>query len=146
MFVESTDGCAVIRPQLGVYILGAIPPADRPAVVRHLAACSSCRDELAALAALPGLLIRPQAIAAALSPAPRDPHPARDPQPARDPHPARDLPARDPHPARDLPADRHHRRRHRPHRRRRLHPGSPSRHPGQLPLTGPWTVTSVWPR
>src|SRR5579871_5304614 len=31
VFVESTDDCAVIRPQLGVYILGAIPPADRPA-------------------------------------------------------------------------------------------------------------------
>jgi predicted lipoprotein with Yx(FWY)xxD motif len=54
----STGECAGIRPQLGVYVTGAIAPADRAVVVRHLASCGRCRDELAGLAALPGLLRR----------------------------------------------------------------------------------------
>ena len=53
-----TGECAGIRPQLGVYVTGAIGPADRAALVRHLASCERCRDELAGLAALPGLLRR----------------------------------------------------------------------------------------
>jgi Putative zinc-finger len=48
--------CAEIRPALGVYILGAISPADRSAVDRHLAGCADCRAELTGLAALPGRL------------------------------------------------------------------------------------------
>jgi len=48
--------CAEIRPELGVYILGAASPADRARVVRHLASCRSCREEVAGLATLPGLL------------------------------------------------------------------------------------------
>ena len=57
--------CAVIRPLLGVYLTGAIAPADRVVVVRHLAACADCRTELAGLAGLPGLLRRPPVHAAA---------------------------------------------------------------------------------
>jgi predicted lipoprotein with Yx(FWY)xxD motif len=59
--------CADIRLQLGVYVFGAITPADRALVVRHLSACPRCRDELVGLAALPGLLLRPSALAAAHS-------------------------------------------------------------------------------
>ena len=57
--------CAGIRPLLGVYLTGAIAPADRAVVVRHLAACADCRAELAGLAGLPGLLRRPPVHAAA---------------------------------------------------------------------------------
>jgi predicted lipoprotein with Yx(FWY)xxD motif len=48
-----------------VYLTGAIAPADRAAVVRHLALCADCRAELAGLAALPALLRRPPVQAAA---------------------------------------------------------------------------------
>ncbi|MGH3125397.1 MAG: anti-sigma factor family protein, partial [Streptosporangiaceae bacterium] len=48
--------CGEIRHALGVYILGAISPADRGAVDRHLAWCADCRAELTGLAALPGRL------------------------------------------------------------------------------------------
>ena len=57
--------CAGIRPLLGVYLTGAIAPADRAVVVRHLAACADCRAELAGLAGLPALLRRPPVYAAA---------------------------------------------------------------------------------
>jgi predicted lipoprotein with Yx(FWY)xxD motif len=63
-----TGECAGIRHQLGVYVTGAIAPADRAALVRHLASCQRCRDELAGLAALPGLLRRTPAWAAAQPP------------------------------------------------------------------------------
>jgi anti-sigma factor RsiW len=46
------------RLELGVYVLGAIGAADRSAVESHLAGCADCRNELAELAALPGLLGR----------------------------------------------------------------------------------------
>jgi anti-sigma factor RsiW len=65
--MDSTGECADIRPQLGVYVFGAITAADRATVVRHLAGCPRCRDELAGLASLPGLLLRPPAVAAAYS-------------------------------------------------------------------------------
>lgn len=52
------DGCAQCRNELGVYVLGAIGPAARAQVEQHLAACPRCRDELAGLAGLPGLLRR----------------------------------------------------------------------------------------
>lgn len=48
--------CAQIRNELGVYVLGAIEPGERARVGRHVAWCSRCRDELAGLAGLPGLL------------------------------------------------------------------------------------------
>jgi len=63
--VDGSGECADIRAQLGIYVFAAITPADRATVVRHLAACPVCRDELVGLAALPGLLIRPSAVAAA---------------------------------------------------------------------------------
>jgi len=63
--MDDAGTCAGIRPQLGVYLTGAIAPADRAAVIRHLGACADCRAELAGLAALPGLLRRPPVQAAA---------------------------------------------------------------------------------
>lgn len=54
-----TDGkCAQTRLELGVYLLGAIEPAQRTLVERHLAACQACRAELSDLAGLPSLLRR----------------------------------------------------------------------------------------
>lgn len=50
--------CADTRQALGVYILGAIDPAERSLVDKHVAGCSECRDELAGLAGLPALLSR----------------------------------------------------------------------------------------
>lgn len=43
---------------LGCYLLGALEPAERAAVEAHLRGCAACRDELSALAGLPGLLSR----------------------------------------------------------------------------------------
>lgn len=40
------------------YVLGALSPVERAAFERHLAACASCRDAVAELAVLPGLLGR----------------------------------------------------------------------------------------
>ena len=50
--------CGELREALAVYVLGAIEPADRSVVDRHLPGCADCRDELAGLAALPALLRR----------------------------------------------------------------------------------------
>jgi hypothetical protein len=50
--------CSWVRTSLGVYVLGAIEPAERAEVDAHLPACSRCRDEVAALAGLPALLGR----------------------------------------------------------------------------------------
>jgi predicted lipoprotein with Yx(FWY)xxD motif len=52
------NDCVHIRGELGVYLLGAIAPADRATVVQHLASCPRCRDEMAGMAALPALLGR----------------------------------------------------------------------------------------
>jgi hypothetical protein len=43
---------------LGVLVLGAIEPEERPALESHLAVCPSCSAELHQLAMLPGLLHR----------------------------------------------------------------------------------------
>ena len=48
--------CAQARNALGVYLLGAIEPGERAQVEDHLVSCPRCREELAALAGLPGLL------------------------------------------------------------------------------------------
>ncbi len=53
-----TWDCTDARPSLGVYVLGAIDPAERGLVDAHLATCRDCRDELAGLAGLPALLAR----------------------------------------------------------------------------------------
>jgi hypothetical protein len=42
----------------GAYILGALEPAERAEYERHLATCPPCRDAIAQLAVLPGLLGR----------------------------------------------------------------------------------------
>ncbi len=49
-------GCREIKQALGVYVLGAIDPAERAQVDEHLAACPECREELASLAGLPAML------------------------------------------------------------------------------------------
>jgi anti-sigma factor RsiW len=54
---ELTD-CGDIRRALGVYVVGAIDPAERAAVDAHLSHCAECREELAGLAGLPALLGR----------------------------------------------------------------------------------------
>jgi len=54
--VTTPRDCAEIRAALGVYVVGAIDPADRAIVDSHLAWCTGCREELAGLAALPGRL------------------------------------------------------------------------------------------
>jgi len=66
--MDDAGTCAGIRPQLGVYLTGAIASADRVVVVRHLTACDGCRAELAGLAGLPALLRRPPVQAAAQDP------------------------------------------------------------------------------
>ncbi len=58
MIPAGKPGCGEIRQALGVYVVGAIDPAERSVVDRHLASCSACRDELAGLAGLPALLGR----------------------------------------------------------------------------------------
>jgi anti-sigma factor RsiW len=50
--------CRQMRQLLGVYVVGAIEPAERALVDDHLAECPYCRDELAALAGLPAMLSR----------------------------------------------------------------------------------------
>ena len=50
--------CRDIRHALGVYVLGAIDPAERAIVDTHLSTCPECREELAGLAGLPALLRR----------------------------------------------------------------------------------------
>lgn len=50
--------CRDIRHSLGVYVLGAIDPAERTLVDLHLSSCPDCREELAGLASLPALLRR----------------------------------------------------------------------------------------
>jgi Putative zinc-finger len=56
--VTESYGCGEIRMALGVYVLGAIEPAERALVDAHLSDCQDCREELAGLAGLPALLGR----------------------------------------------------------------------------------------
>lgn len=56
--MSSHGSCGEIRQALAVYVLGAIEPADRTVVDRHLGECADCRQELAGLAPLPALLRR----------------------------------------------------------------------------------------
>ena len=50
------DDCAVVRRDLAVYLFGALSPAERAGVDRHLLSCLRCREELTLLAGLPALL------------------------------------------------------------------------------------------
>jgi anti-sigma factor RsiW len=52
------SGCGDVRLALGVYVVGAIDPAERAIVDAHLSHCVACREELAGLAGLPALLGR----------------------------------------------------------------------------------------
>ena len=45
--MTDTMDCAQARISLGVYVLGALEPAERAAVDTHLATCEGCRAELA---------------------------------------------------------------------------------------------------
>jgi len=66
----SDPSCRTIRELLGVYVVGAIEPAERASVDAHLSQCYDCREELAALAPLPALLHRvPLAEAERIGPA-----------------------------------------------------------------------------
>jgi len=56
--MSGAASCREIRQSLGVYVLGAIDPAERAQVDEHLATCADCREELASLAGLPALLRR----------------------------------------------------------------------------------------
>ena len=56
--MNDEDQCAQARQELGVYLLGAVEPAQRALVERHLAVCPQCRAKLAGLAGLPSLLRR----------------------------------------------------------------------------------------
>lgn len=49
---------AALRRSLGAYAVGALEPSERSNVEEHLEDCQACRDELASLAVLPGLLSR----------------------------------------------------------------------------------------
>jgi hypothetical protein len=55
---NSVASCKEIRQLLGVYVVGAIDPAERAVVDDHLTSCQACRDELAGLAGLPAMLGR----------------------------------------------------------------------------------------
>lgn len=68
-----------LREALGAYTVGALEPDERAEVETHLQHCEPCRDELASLAVLPGLLDRltPDEAGALQQPPPRvDPTPA----------------------------------------------------------------------
>lgn len=54
----SGPACREIRQLLGVYVVGAIDPAERSIVEAHLETCLDCREELSGLAGLPALLGR----------------------------------------------------------------------------------------
>jgi hypothetical protein len=56
--MSGAASCREIRHSLGVYVLGAIDPAERTLVDEHLPECADCREELASLAGLPALLRR----------------------------------------------------------------------------------------
>lgn len=50
--------CSETTHALGAYLVGALDAHERGQVEAHLAGCRACRDELASLAALPGLMSR----------------------------------------------------------------------------------------
>jgi hypothetical protein len=54
----TAPACRDIRQSLGVYVVGAIDPAERTLVDDHLGTCPDCREELAGLAGLPAMLGR----------------------------------------------------------------------------------------
>ncbi|MEV7626147.1 zf-HC2 domain-containing protein [Actinoplanes sp. NPDC089786] len=69
----------------GAYVLGALSPAERAAYERHLSTCSFCREAVADIAVLPGLLgrLEPADFAKLLDPSLTQPAP---PPPSRASH------------------------------------------------------------
>lgn len=67
-----TLSCHDATVALGAYLVGALDPRERADVDRHLASCPSCRDELAALAPLPGMMSRLSLAEAVSGPPPID--------------------------------------------------------------------------
>jgi hypothetical protein len=63
---RASHDCKEMELSLGVFVLGALEPAERHAVEAHLANCARCTAILAELAPLPGLLHRLDPIAPAL--------------------------------------------------------------------------------
>lgn len=55
---RAAGGHRELREHLGAYVLGALDPEARIRVEGHLDDCSTCRDELSRLSALPALLDR----------------------------------------------------------------------------------------
>jgi hypothetical protein len=53
-----TLSCSDATHALGAYVVGALDPPERADVEGHLGHCPMCRDELALLAPLPGLMSR----------------------------------------------------------------------------------------
>lgn len=53
-----TLGCGDASVALGAYVVGALEHRERAELEAHLGTCPACRDELASLAPLPGLLSR----------------------------------------------------------------------------------------
>lgn len=70
--LPGTLSCAEAEVSLGALVLGALDPVERRQVEIHVSSCPDCRESLAELAPLPGLLNRITATQAAvgLSPAP----------------------------------------------------------------------------
>jgi hypothetical protein len=58
MTSQPSRECRETELSLGVLVLGALEPADRPAIEAHIAACPRCNAILAELAPLPGLMHR----------------------------------------------------------------------------------------
>lgn len=52
------DAHRTMREALGAWVLGSLDGGERQAVEAHVATCEACREEVAALSALPGLLGR----------------------------------------------------------------------------------------
>ena len=68
-----TMSCADATIALGVYVVGALDPRERADVEAHLGHCPMCRDELAQLAPLPGLMSRLSVDEVLSDPPPFDP-------------------------------------------------------------------------
>jgi hypothetical protein len=58
MTSQPSRECRETELSLGVLVLGALEPAERPAIEAHIAACARCNAILAELAPLPGLMHR----------------------------------------------------------------------------------------
>jgi Putative zinc-finger len=85
MTSRASRGCREVEPSLGVLVLGALEPAERPAVEAHLAQCDRCTAILTELAPLPGLLHRLGPIEHVLPVPPSPPVPQRSSSPSSQP-------------------------------------------------------------